>query len=50
MTLLPARTRCVCCGGTAGSRNVITPVSLGTSAAVKVLGEGLTEILDRGQS
>ncbi len=45
MTLLPARTRCVCCGGTAGSRNVITPVSLGTSAAVKVLGEGLTETL-----
>jgi hypothetical protein len=46
VTLLPARARCVCCGGTAGSRNVITPVSLGTSAAVKVLGEGLTEILD----
>jgi hypothetical protein len=47
VTLLPARARCVCCGGTAGSRNVITPVSLGTSAAVKVLGEGLTEILDQ---
>jgi hypothetical protein len=45
VTLLPARTRCVCCGGTAGSRNVISPVSLGTSAAVKVLGEGLTEVL-----
>jgi replicative superfamily II helicase len=45
VTLVPARTRCICCGGTAGSRNVISPVSLGTSAAVKVLGEGLTETL-----
>ena len=43
--LLPGRTRCLCCGGTAGSRNVITPVSLGTSAAVKVVGEGLVEAL-----
>jgi len=41
VTMVPARTRCVCCGGTAGSWNVITPVSLGTSAAVKVVGEGL---------
>lgn len=39
------RTRCLCCGGTAGTRNVITPVALGTSAAVKVLGEGLVEAL-----
>jgi hypothetical protein len=46
VTLVPARTRCVCCGGTAGSRNVITPVSLGTSAAVKVVGEGLVEALE----
>jgi hypothetical protein len=45
-TLAPARTRCLCCGGTAGSRNVITPVALGTSAAVKVLAEGLVEALD----
>ena len=45
VTLSPARTRCLCCGGTAGSRNVITPVALGTSAAVKVLGEGLVEAL-----
>ena len=45
VTLVPARTRCLCCGGTAGSRNVITPVSLGTSAAVKVVGEGLVEAL-----
>src|SRR5512137_2811423 len=45
VTLVPGRTRCLCCGGTAGSRNVITPVSLGTSAAVKVVGEGLVEAL-----
>jgi replicative superfamily II helicase len=45
VTLLPARTRCASCGGTAGSHNVISPVSLGTSAAVKVLGEGLSEAL-----
>lgn len=45
VTLSPARTRCLCCGGTSGSRNIITPVSLGTSAAVKVLGEGLVEAL-----
>lgn len=45
VALAPGRSRCLCCGGTAGSRNVITPVSLGTSAAVKVLGEGLVEAL-----
>ena len=45
-TLAPARTKCLCCGGTAGSRNVITPVSLGTSAALKVMTEGLFEALD----
>jgi hypothetical protein len=43
--LAPARTRCLCCGGTAGSRSVLTPVGLGTSAAVKVLSEGLVESL-----
>ena len=43
--LAPARSRCLCCGGTAGSRNVITPVALGTSAAVKVVAEGLVEAL-----
>ena len=41
----PRGPRCLCCGGTAGSRNVITPVALGTSAAVKVVGEGLVEAL-----
>ena len=45
VTLVPARSRCLCCGKTGGSHNVISPVSLGTSAAVKVLGEGLVEIL-----
>ncbi len=48
--LAPARTRCLCCGGMGGSRNVITPVSLGTSAAVKVLAEGLLEALEEGKS
>lgn len=43
--LVNGRTRCLCCGGTAGTRNIITPVALGTSAAVKVLGEGLVEAL-----
>ena len=45
VTLVPARSRCLCCGKTGGSHNVISPVSLGTSAAVKVLGEGLVEAL-----
>jgi len=45
VTLAPARTRCLCCYGTAGSKSVLTPVSLGTSAAVKVLSEGLVETL-----
>ncbi|MFZ5448939.1 MAG: DEAD/DEAH box helicase [Thermodesulfobacteriota bacterium] len=48
--LAPARTRCLCCGGLGGSRNVITPVSLGTSAAVKVLAEGLLEALEEVKS
>jgi DEAD/DEAH box helicase len=43
--MVQGRSRCLCCGGTAGTRNVITPVALGTSAAVKVLGEGLVEAL-----
>jgi Lhr-like helicase len=46
VALAPARTRCLCCGGSAGSRNVITAVALGTSAAVKVLAEGLVEALN----
>ncbi len=43
--LAPARTRCLSCGGSAGSRSVLTPVALGTSAAVKVLAEGIVESL-----
>ncbi len=45
VTLVPAAVRSASCGRTAGSRAVITPVMLGTSAAVKVLGEGLVEAL-----
>ncbi|MFN7896624.1 MAG: DEAD/DEAH box helicase [Cyanobacteriota bacterium] len=41
--LAPARNRCLVCGGTAGAHDVLTPVSLGTSAAVRVLAEGLCE-------
>lgn len=44
--LLPDRRVCHWCGGRAGSRNVITPVSLGTSAALKVLAEGTVEALE----
>lgn len=43
VVLAPARNRCLVCGGTAGARDVITPVSLGTSAAVRVISEGLLE-------
>jgi hypothetical protein len=43
VVLAPARNRCLVCGGTAGARDVLTPVSLGTSAAVRVLAEGLVE-------
>jgi replicative superfamily II helicase/predicted nucleic acid-binding Zn-ribbon protein len=42
---VPARTRCLCCGGSAGSRNILTAISLGTSAALKVISEGLLEAL-----
>lgn len=45
VTLAPQRSLCLSCGGSAGSRSVLTPVALGTSAAVKVLGEGLVESL-----
>jgi hypothetical protein len=37
--MVQGRSRCLCGGGTAGARNVITPVAL------KVLGEGLVEAL-----
>jgi hypothetical protein len=43
VVLAPARNRCLVCGGTAGAHDVLTPVSLGTSAAVRVVSEGLVE-------
>lgn len=45
--LAPARTTCLVCGGTAGSKPVLTPVGLGTSAAVRVVAEGVLEGLAR---
>ncbi len=45
VVLAPARNRCLVCGGTAGSRDILTPVALGTSAAVRVVAEGLVESL-----
>jgi hypothetical protein len=43
--MIHGRSRCLCRGGTAGTRNVITPVALGSSAAIKVLRESLVEAL-----
>lgn len=37
------RNRCLSCGGSAGSGNLLTPVALGTSAALRVLAEGTIE-------
>lgn len=45
VALAPARSTCLVCGTNAGSGTVLTPVALGTSAAVRVLGEGLVEAL-----
>ncbi|NUQ74890.1 MAG: protein kinase [Polyangiaceae bacterium] len=39
------RNRCLACGGFAGSGSVLTAVALGTSAAVRVLAEGVVESL-----
>lgn len=47
VALAPARNRCLVCGSSGGSRNVVTPVSLGTSAAVRVLSESLIEGLEQ---
>lgn len=46
IVLAPARNRCLCCGNTAGSRNVVSSVALGTSAALKVLSEATIEALE----
>jgi hypothetical protein len=44
-SLYSSRRKCPACGATGGPRAIITRVSLGTSAAVKVLSEGLLEAL-----
>jgi ATP-dependent helicase YprA (DUF1998 family) len=44
-SLHSSRRKCPACGATGGPRAIITRVSLGTSAAVKVLSEGLMEAL-----
>jgi replicative superfamily II helicase/very-short-patch-repair endonuclease len=43
VVLAPARNRCLLCGAFAGAGSVLTPVALGTSAAVRVIAEGLAE-------
>lgn len=48
--LAPARTTCLVCGGTAGSKDVLTAVALGTSAAVRVIAEGAIEGLSEEHS
>lgn len=45
VVLAPARNRCLVCGASAGNGSILTPVALGTSAAVRVLCEGLVESL-----
>jgi len=41
----PSRNTCLVCGFSAGAGSVLTPVGLGTSAAVRVVAEGLVEAL-----
>lgn len=41
--LAPARNRCLACDGSAGAGAILTPVALGTSAAVRVVAEGVAE-------
>ncbi|MEZ4299101.1 MAG: protein kinase [Polyangiaceae bacterium] len=43
--LAGGRNRCLACGGSAGSGSLLTPVALGTSAALRVLAEGTLESL-----
>lgn len=47
VTLAPGRSRCLVCGGSGGARSVLTSVALGTSAALRVLAEGVVEGLAR---
>lgn len=44
-SIYPSRKKCPNCGSSGGPRAIITPVSLGTSAALKVISEGLIEAL-----
>lgn len=41
--LAPGRTKCLVCGVSAGAGSILTPVALGTSAALRVLAEGVVE-------
>lgn len=43
VALAPSRNSCLVCGAMAGSGNMLSPVALGTSAAVKVVAESLVE-------
>lgn len=43
VALAPSRNSCLVCGATAGSGSMLSPVALGTSAAVKVVAESLVE-------
>lgn len=43
VVLAPARNTCLACGSTANAGRILTSVALGTSAAVRVLAEGLVE-------
>lgn len=47
VALAPARNRCLVCGGSGGARSIMTSVALGTSAALRVLAEGVVEGLAR---
>lgn len=43
VALAPSRNSCLVCGATAGAGSMLSPVALGTSAAVKVIAESLVE-------
>lgn len=45
VTLGGRRNRCLMCGSSAGAGSMLTPVALGTSAALRVLAEGVLEAL-----
>lgn len=47
VALAPERNRCLVCGAMAGAGTILTRVALGTSAAVRVMTEGVVEALAR---